>query len=93
MTKWEDQNLEKDNIINNLRNGTVQLRKRFSAARLSTDRKDSTAAVRDDSTPSGFSVADAEFFVRFAQEADRNTEQLNACQKILSVNEGSKNGL
>ena len=80
--QWEQSNAEKDRIIADLRNGHLRLRKRLTTRdTVSTDAP--TAGQCHATEEGGLSTEDAEFLVRFAAEADRNTEQLAACQAII----------
>jgi len=88
--KWEKSNAEKDRIIANLRAGNIRLRHDCAVA--DSSQQPTRSGQRDDQTASKFSTGDAEFLVRLAADADRNTEQLAACQRLLEVRQGESCG-
>ncbi len=82
LDKWRSQSNENDRVIAGLRAGTVRLRQRLAAR---VPDASAGAGQRDASAAGGLRPADAAFLVRLATEADRNTEQLAACQRLLNV--------
>ena len=76
----------RDNTIDDLRTGNLQLRQRFTcpAANNMPGASDGTG-LDHEARRGGLQQTDAEFLVRFAGEADEVTIQLQACQAVLSL--------
>lgn len=76
-------NNEKDSILADLRHANRRLRTRFTCPAASVPGTSGPAAGGDGAEGSGLLVADAEFLVRLAAEADARVIQLTACQNVL----------
>lgn len=90
----EQHQLEKRNAqiisertIAGLRDGTVRLRSNLAASTAASGLPQAAAGAgkRDAAEGSGLSIADAEFFIRTAAEADEVVEQLRACQAVVKL--------
>ncbi|GGY06999.1 lysis system i-spanin subunit Rz [Paludibacterium paludis] len=79
---WKTQLDEKNRTIDDLRSGALKLRRRLAAR---VPDAPAGAGQRDASAAGGLLPEDAAFLVRLAADADRNTEQLAACQRLLSA--------
>lgn len=80
-------NNEKDSILADLRNANRRLRTRFTCPSTSVPGTPSPTASSDGAEGGGLLVADAEFLVRLAAEADARVKQLTACQNVLKDRE------
>ena len=74
---------EKDTLLADLRSADVRLRRRFSCPSASVPGASDPAPSGDGAEAGGLLVADAEFLVRLAAEADTRVNQLTACQNVL----------
>lgn len=87
-TQNEKSKADAARTIADLRSGALQLRDRFQCKTQPANTGPEAAAGtsgRDGAQESGLQIADAEFFVQFADEADQAVNQLNACQDILEA--------
>lgn len=83
--------LQTDHIIGDLRAGNARLRQRFTCPATSGGDKTNTGTStgqRDAATQGGLQTADAEFFIRFADDADAVVRQLHACQSVIRADRG-----
>lgn len=81
----------RDRTIADLRAGNVRVRQRFTCPAASDQRVPSTSTSTsggDEAQAGGLQREDAEFFVRFASEADEVTLQLQACQATVRSDRG-----
>lgn len=78
---------EKDRVLADLHNANLRLRRRFQCPTTSVPGDSGTATSGDGASQSGLLVADAEFLVRLAAEADARVNQLTACQNVLKERE------
>jgi hypothetical protein len=81
--KLKEKNLEEVNALNRARTGGL-----FVNAKCPSSVNAMSGAAKNSSSGDGetrveLHQADGEFLIRFAAEADRITEQLSACQKLL----------
>lgn len=72
----------KDIVISRLRSDFDRLQHDKRTASILPKKADTTTQHYDQKNPR-FSLKDSEFLIQLASEADRNTEQLAACQKLL----------
>lgn len=79
----ETLNDEKDRVLADLHSANLRLRRRFSCPAASVSVSPGPATSGDGAEASGLLVADAEFLVRLAAEADARVNQLTACQAVL----------
>lgn len=84
----------RDRTIADLRAGTVSVRKRFTCP-ASTDQRmpgaPASTGGSDAAQAGGLQQADAEFFVRFASEANAVALQLQSCQAVVKADRGEGN--
>ena len=84
--------LQTDHIIGELRAGNARLRDRFTCkpttGSTNTGHTSASTSGRDAATQGGLQTADAEFLVRFADDADAVVQQLQACQAVVRADRG-----
>lgn len=88
---------ETDIALAAVRAGELRLRNRFtcssgSAAADRTTEAGTGTGLGDDTRQAGLQITDAEFLVRFADEADAVVRQLTACQAIVVSDRNASEG-
>ena len=81
--KLKEKDLEEANALNRARTGGLFVNAKCPSGADTVPGASSSSGSSDGETRVELPQADGEFLIRFAAEADRITEQLSACQKLL----------